>query len=776
MPSLRGTSRLFLAVATLVSLPALPTAAEGQDPTPDERDAMYMRYWGFAQHVVGGVVTPGWLSDGSRFWFAEGAPDSTAIFLVDPTADSVEPLFDTARLREALTEALGHRPPYDGLPFSDFEFEEEPSAETSGRVRFLVDESEFSLGLEEYAIRRTGRSVEAREADEPRLVREAFPSTGGDLHELRSPNGRWFARDDERDLWLRARIDDRPEQLTTDGEEWFAWTAAGASWSPSSLRLAAFRIDNRHVERVPLVHWLKTTEEVEWWPFTKAGGPLPRPELHILDVIAKTDVTVDVGDDPEIYLSIVEWAADGSELLFLRMNREHNRLDLMAADPETGASRIILTETQPTFIKGIDQNPGWRTLATPLDDGERFLWISERDGWDHIYVYGLDGTLIRRLTSGTWPVSGIEAVDEEEGWVYFRGHAETAVDPDLGAPRLYDTHLYRVRLDGGDVERLSEGPGNHAFAMSPSRQFFVDTYSSVTEAPRSELRRADGTLVRTLAVADIRGLDDLSWAPPEPFVTTAADGETPMYGVLFKPWDFDPARRYPVVEYIYGGPQVVRHPRGFAEGVMPQAIAQLGYITVVQDARGTPERGKAFQDVVYGNFGRNEVPDHVAGLRGLAESRPWMDLDRVGIFGGSWGGYMTIRSLVLAPGFYDAGMALYPVVEMYDHAAQAIEPYMGVPESRPEAFAYGSSTALVDRIEGRLMLLHGTQDVNATFSATMKMVDALTKAGKRYDLVVFPEVNHSITPVQSYYIETLKRFFTENIAPGPLPPASASGS
>jgi dipeptidyl aminopeptidase/acylaminoacyl peptidase len=185
------------------------------------------------------------------------------------------------------------------------------------------------------------------------------------------------------------------------------------------------------------------------------------------------------------------------------------------------------------------------------------------------------------------------------------------------------------------------------------------------------------------------------------------------------------------------------------------------------DGRGTPERGKAFQDVVHGNFGRNEIPDHQAALRGIAETRPWMNIDRVGIFGGSWGGYMTIRALVLAPGFYDVGMSLYPVVEMYDHAAQAIEPYMGLPTSRPEAFAYGSSIDRVDQLEGRLLLMHGTQDVNATFSATMKMVDALTKAGKRYDLVVFPEVNHSVTPIQGYFIQTLARFFTENLPPGP---------
>jgi len=764
-----------LCLSAVLSILSLGWAAglAGQTSVAD-REAMFQRYLGFASLVEGGVVTPHWLEDGDRFWFAENAPDSTTIILVDPARGDARPLFDTERTRQAVTTALGHGAPYDGLPFADLEFVDEPGPGGGAVVRFVVEDREFQLSLDDYSILPTGRSAAVRDRYEPEVVREAFPATNPDIVEVLSPDRRWFARDDERDLWVRSTADDRQERLTDDGEEWFRWSGSGVKWSPSSIRLAALKIDNRDVHRVPLIHWLKPHEEVVWWPFTKAGGPLPRPELHIVDVLSKRDVMVDVGEDPDIYLSILDWTPDGSELLFYRMNRTFDRLDLMAADPTSGASRIVLTETQPTFIKGINQTPGWTMLATPLSDGERVLWISERDGWDHLYLYGLDGRLIRRLTSGEWPVTGIEAVDEEEGWVYFTGHAETEIDPELGAPRRYDTHLYRVSIEGGPIERLSEATGQHAVTVSPSHTYFIDVHSTATRAPTSELRSVDGSLIQVLSKANTDRLEEIEWRPPEPFVVKAADGETDLYGVLFKPRDFDPTKRYPVLEYIYGGPQTVLHPRTFFEGVMPQAFAQLGYVTVVVDARGTPERGKAFQDVVHGNFGRNEIPDHAAALRNLAATRPYVDLDRVGLFGGSWGGYMTVRALVLEPELYDAGVATYPVVDLYDHMSQALEPYMGLPEQRPEAFEYGSSLDRVDQIEGKLLLIHGTQDVNATFSATMKMVDALQKAGKSYDLIVFPEVNHTLGAIRTYWFKALKDFFLENVPAGPIAGEAAS--
>jgi dipeptidyl aminopeptidase/acylaminoacyl peptidase len=433
------------------------------------------------------------------------------------------------------------------------------------------------------------------------------------------------------------------------------------------------------------------------------------------------------------------------------------RLDVLGVASATGKVRTILTETQPTFIKNIASNPGWRDLFTLVDDGKRFVWISERDGWDHLYLYNIDGTLVRRLTSGSFPVLRVVAVDRPGGWVYFTAHAE---------PRLYDTHVYRVSFDGTGFKRLTEGTGTHTALMSPSRKFFVDIHSNVDRPPTSELRAADGRLVLTLAKAGTDSLRALGWRAPEEFIVKAADGVTDLYGVLIKPFDFDSTKKYPVVEYIYGGPQSLTVPHGFTQGfVREQAIAQLGFIGFVVDARGTVERGKKFQDVVYGNFGRNEILDHVAALKQVAATRPYLDLSRVGILGGSWGGYMTIRALVLAPETYHVGIATYPVGDLYDHAASAIEPYMGLVHSNRAGYDYASSLRLIDNLKGKLMLVVGTSDVNATFSATMKVVEALTRAGKPYDLKIFLEQNHGLAGVQDYWQETVRQYLVEHLKP-----------
>ena len=244
----------------------------------------------------------------------------------------------------------------------------------------------------------------------------------------------------------------------------------------------------------------------------------------------------------------------------------------------------------------------------------------------------------------------------------------------------------------------------------------------------------------------------------------AADKKTDLYGVLFKPYDFDPKKKYPVLDDIYNGPQRTQAPRRFTEVVWPQAIAQLGFIVFLVDGRGTTERGKEFQDVVYGNFGRNEIPDHVAALKNLAEKRPYMDLTRAGMFGGSWGGYMTIRAMLMAPDDYKAGVAIAPVADLYDHNAIPIEYYMGLPQDNRESYEFGSSLRLAGNLKGNLLLIHGTSDVNATFSATMKLVEALIRAGKPFDLIAAPELNHALSGSSGRYIqEALRKYFQKHL-------------
>ncbi len=357
------------------------------------------------------------------------------------------------------------------------------------------------------------------------------------------------------------------------------------------------------------------------------------------------------------------------------------------------------------------------------------------------------------------------AVDEKEGWVYFAAHGDPA--------RAYDQHLYRVNLEGKDFTRLTEAPGFNEVQyrrldFAPSKRFFLNTHSSVERPPAVELRTADGTLLQTLSKANIDALRELEWKPPEEFVVKAADGKTDIYGVLYKPYDFDPSEKYPVIESIYAGPQS-RFIPWFMPDIPSQALAQLGFVVFNVVGRGTPGRGKEFQDVVYGNFGRHEIPDHVAALKQLAEKRPYLDLGRVGIYGGSWGGYFTIRAMLLAPDVYHVGVASAPVVEPFTHGNR-IEMYMGPPWENKEGYEYASNLRFAHQLKGKLLLITGTSDLSGSFSQTMKMVEALISAGKPYDLIVLPEQDHSVaypilsvTDVQTYWGEAIRRYFQEHL-------------
>jgi dipeptidyl aminopeptidase/acylaminoacyl peptidase len=330
---------------------------------------------------------------------------------------------------------------------------------------------------------------------------------------------------------------------------------------------------------------------------------------------------------------------------------------------------------------------------------------SERDGWAHLYFYDAEGKLIRQLTEGELPVERVVAVDKEQGHVYYAA-------PTSGKP--YERHLWRVSLEGDERRQLTEAPGRHQFELSPSFRFFVDTHSSVERPPVSELRSTEGGEAHILTRADVSALENLGLFPGEPFVAKAADGETDLHGIIYVPWDFDPAKRYAVIDYIYGGPflSVVHHDYGqdFL-GNAARGIAQLGYVVFVVDARGTPGRSKAFQDANYGIIGQVVPHDHAAVLREIAATRPYMDLERTGIIGASWGGYFTAKTMLVEPDVFHVGVAI--VAGDLSEEATINEPNMGLPEQNPEGYRIGSITHGVRNLKGKLLLAHGTSDVNA---------------------------------------------------------------
>jgi len=753
MNMLKGPMFVFLVMGFVV----IPPLVCAQEAEPSEQEAMYYRYLEFPSYVKGGKVDPHWMADGSSFWYPEGAPANTVVYKVDPAANTKAPLFDTARLRRALTEVLGHEPPYQGVPFSDFTFLDSEKA-----VKFTVENKEFVLQLATDTIT---QAPAVSEEEKNRQTPQASVSGMPWYEEVLSPDLRWFAGVRDHNLWLRSTSENETVQLTDGGLKDYEWGHdiwnRWLHWSPDSLKLATSKIDLRHYPKIPVVHYLQPREEVEWKHEynPRADEHIPQIELYIIDSASKQQVRVETGEEPHYYLyPHPGWHPDGSELIFWKMSRDYKKLELLAANPQTGATRIILTETQKTFLVGDESLT--KKLFTWLPDGKRFLWLSERDGWRHLYLYDVDGTLIRQLTPGAFPVIEVVAVDEKSGWVYFTAHG----DPQ----RLYDTHLYRVDLDGKRFTQLTETTGQHEIQFAPSKQFFLDRHSTVARAPVVELRNADGTLLQTLSQASIDALiKELKWTPPEEFVVKAADGKTDLYGVFYKPYNFDPNKKYPVIEYIYAGPQTTVVPKTFVPrlpelSLFNPALAQLGFITVIVDARGTPERSKAFQDVIYGNLGRYEIQDHVAALQQLAKTRSYLDLNRVGVMGISTGGYFTVRALLLAPDVYHVGVASAAPPDMDKWMA-----YMGPADKNKAGYEYASNLRIADNLKGKLLLIHGTSDEMSPFSNNMKMVDALIRAGKRFDMIVMPEQRHFLFrgSANNYWREAIHRYFQEHLKP-----------
>ena len=752
MFSPKATMFVILDVALMIIAPFV----NGQETTQADRDARYTRYWNAVLKVKGGLVTPHWLKDGS-FWYADNTPDSTIIYRVNPNTNTKTELFDIPRLRKALATLLNHEPPYHGLPFEDFTF-----VDDAMRVlKFQLEKKDFILNLDNYTLT-SAISVPDKEKNRlvPREVRQRNPLyEPGQILERLSPDKRWFATLRDHNLWLRSTYEDSLVQITKDGKknyEWgfdFVWTEQEwAWWSPDNSSIAVKRVDYRKVDKIPIVDWLKTPETIEEIAYDYPGGAFPNIELFIVDIRTKQQVRVKTPLTAHHLFFVLGWRPGGEELLFFRIDREYKTWELMAADKTTGAVRKIFSETGSTFVGQPvwAARPGFHLLKT----GSRFIWRSERDGWAHLYLYDINGKLIRQLTKGAFPIDRIITVDEEGGWVYFTAHG------DLQRP--YDTHLYRVSLEGKNFTRLTVMPGQHSVEFTPSNKFFINTHSSLDRPPVVELCKADGTILQVLSKANIASLSALNWRPPEEFKVKAADGITDLYGVIYKPLDYDSGKKYPVIETIYGAPNSTSVGWDFRSGYSMQHRAELGFIVFAVDARGTPKRGKRFLDVVFRNMGRYEIPDHVAALKQVAEKRPYMDLTRVGITGGSAGGYFTIRALLQAPDVYHVGVAR----ASQDARFSVVEPYMGLPENNSLGYDYASNVNLAQNLKGKLLLIHGTHDKNTPVGPIMKFVDEFVRANKPFDLLLLPGQGHGFTgPGAKHAGQATRNYFLEHLKP-----------
>lgn len=427
------------------------------------------------------------------------------------------------------------------------------------------------------------------------------------------------------------------------------------------------------------------------------------------------------------------WSPDGTHACFIEESRGYREARLHVMDAATGATRVGHVERSRTHV---DRYP----LYALLGDGSQAILSSERNGWKHLYLVDTHaGNVLGRITQGAWSVRELLYVDERARTVYFTaGGKEQGMDP-------YYRQLYRVGWDGRGLVRLSADDADHEIAFSPLGRYFIETVSRIDTPPVSRLRRSDGNLVRELQRADVSRLLAAGWTPPEPFQAKAADGTTDLHGAIFRPSDYSPDRRYPVLDAVYPGPQTIRTVKSFDVERMAseQALAELGFIVVTIDGRGTPLRSKAFLDASHGDLGNaGHLEDHVAVLRQLAGRDPAMDLDRVGIYGHSGGAYAAARALLTHPDLYKVAVASAGNHDLRSYWAEWGERFQGPPAEG--SYAGQANAALASRLRGKLLLVHGTLDDNVHPDATLQLVDALIDANKDFDLLLLPNRNHGL--------------------------------
>ncbi|MCH8508984.1 MAG: prolyl oligopeptidase family serine peptidase [Phycisphaerales bacterium] len=570
----------------------------------------------------------------------------------------------------------------------------------------------------------------------------------------RSPDGRFRVVFRDHQVVLRSEADGSETVLTSDGTPEDRYEGP-VRWSPDSERFVVMRTmpgDERTVHIVESSPRDQLQPRLISFGYRKPGDrvDVSRPRLFV----AGTGAMVEPDDGPiENPWSVgrVEWSPDGSRFFYLYNGRGHQRVRYVAVDASTGAARVVADERSETFIDWTN-----KVFAHRIDATDELVWMSERSGWNHLYLHDLTtGAVKHAITSGEWVVRGVDRVDEEGRAVWLRVMGvNEGEDP-------YHIHHARVGLDGTGFTILTEGDGTHRIDFSPDGAHFVDVWSRADLAPVTEIRRSsDGSRVAVLAEADASALVEAGWTAPERFVATGRDGETEIWGLIHRPTNFDASKRYPVIESIYAGPHGQHVPKAFSVWHGARSLAELGFVVVQIDGMGTNWRSKAFHDVAYKNLKDAGFPDRIAWMKAAAADRPWMDLDRVGIYGVSAGGQSALGALLFHGDFYKAAVA---DCGCHDNRMDKIwwnEQWMGWPVD--DSYAASSNVEHAANLQGHLLLTVGEVDQNVDPASTMQVVDALIRADKDFELIVFPGLGHG-TIGSAYGQRRMRDFFVRHL-------------
>ncbi len=693
-------------------------------------------------------LRPTFLEDGASFWYRKDDPEGRKAWIRVSLDGRKRPAFDHARLAGSLAKVTGKAVEAGKLPIEELSF-----LEGGKHLLFRTEEGWWSFESKTGAV---AKALAPKEQAPPRGEYDD-PAPRRTLVPLRSPDGRYAAQMQDSNIVVRS-ASGKEIFRTTDGDSSDPYTGA-LDWSPDGRKLVAQRSTVVPIHRVTFVESSPKDQlepKVHVNDYAKPGDPLPIVRPVLLDPEKGRVAPADANLAPTPYFNYgedldIHWAKDSSRFFYVYNQRGHQALKVIAVDAATGASRAVVDDRSKTFI-----DYSGKQFLEYLDDTNELVWMSERNGWNHLYlVDARTGAVKNPITQGEWVVRRVLNVDPKARQILFMaGGIVPGQDP-------YYLHLVKVNFDGTGLKVLTEGDGTHSVTLNKDRSAFVDLWSRVDQAPVAELRRTvDGARVAELERWDTVSLRKAGWKLPERFTAKARDGKTDIYGVIYRPSNYDPAKKYPVIEYIYAGPQDAFVPKAFQQRTMFPELVELGFILVSIDGMGTSQRSKAFHDVCFKNLGDGGFPDRILWMKAAAVQDPAMDLSRVGIFGGSAGGQDALRALLGFGDFYKAAVA---DCGCHDNRMDKVwwnELWMGWPVG--PHYAEQSNVTNAPKLKGDLLLLVGEMDTNVDPASTLQVVNALVKADRDFEMLVVPGSDHGTMRIP-HVERRLKDFFVRHL-------------
>jgi len=705
-----------------------------------------------ADKVYYGSVRPVWIGKTNSFLYENLTPAGTEFIIVDAEKLTKKKAFNQERFAGSLSKETGKKFEPGKLPIRNLVFSDRLSG-----FAFTYDGYNWICNLKDYEISK-------REKVPGRPVRSGWDWGFRDeltTDSVKSPDLKWIAFIRNYNVFVRAADgkDKKDYQLSYEGAlgEYYS---SYIRWSPDSKKLVAYRVKpaERH-----MIHYVQSSPEDQLQPkhysyeYQKPGDAVPQKYPQLFDIESKKHLKVDDTLIPNQYsISNIKWNRDSDFFTFEYNRRGHQQYDIVKVDASSGTAKVIINELSPTFI----DYSGKRYRYDAEESGE-IIWASERDGWNHLYLYDSGtGEVKNQITSGSWMVRDVIRVDEKNRQIIFQASGREAGDP-------YFTYYYRVNFDGTGLILLSKGEGTHEAGFSPDHKYFVDTWSTINSPPVSVLRRTDdGTQLMLVEKADINKLLETGIRLPEVFTAKGRDGVTDIWGIIIRPTDFDPSKKYPVIEDIYAGPHSSFVPKSFrGPATSMHQLAELGFIVVKIDGMGTSNRSKAFHDVCWKNIKDAGMPDRILWMKAAAAKYPYMDIDRVGVYGGSAGGQNAAGAVLFYPDFYKVAVASCGCHDNRMDKMWWNEQWMGWPVG--VEYAESSNVENAAKLKGKLLLLNGEMDYNVDPSSTAQLVNALIRAGKDFEYVLLPGAGHTSGGV---YGERKRRdFFVKNLL-GVIPP------